>query len=100
MDLGQPDEENLDAIAERMVACGASDAVIVPGREALAQAGLKVIIQAQARYEGGYWNTTGIARPVTVGAILPRLQERGIDTLFTARPAGATTKCAFSSRRT
>ena len=81
VDLGQPDEENLDAIAERMVACGASDAVIVPGREALAQAGLKVI-QAQARYEGGYWNTTGIARPVTVGAILPRLQERGVGTLF------------------
>lgn len=81
VDLGQPDEENLDAIADRMAACGAADAVIVPGREALALAGLKVI-QAQARYEGGYWNTTGIARPVTVGAILPHLRERGIGTLF------------------
>ncbi len=81
VDLGQPDEENLDAIADRMIACGASEAAIIPARDALAQAGLKVI-QAQARYEGGYWNTTGIARPVTVGAILPRLRERGIEVLF------------------
>jgi len=47
----------------------------------LAKAGLKVI-QAQARYEGGYWNTTGIARPITVAAILPELKKRNIGTLF------------------
>ena len=81
VDLGQPDEENLDAIADRMIGCGASEAVIVPGRAALAQAGLKVI-QAQARYEGGYWNTTGIARPVTVAAILSELSDRDIGVLF------------------
>ena len=40
------------------------------------------MIQAQARYEGGYWNTTGIARPVTVRAILPELQKSGIRVLF------------------
>ena len=81
VDLGQPDEENLDAIADRMTACGASRADIIPGRGPLAEAGLKVI-QAQARYEGGYWNTTGIARPVTVAAILPHMERRGIDVLF------------------
>ena len=81
VDLGQPDEENLDAVRDRMIACGASDAAIVPGRDTLALAGLKVI-QSQARYEGGYWNTTGIARPVTVAAILPRMRERGIDVMF------------------
>ncbi len=81
VDLGQPDEASLDAITDRMIGCGATDAAIVPGREALALAGLKVI-QSQARYEGGYWNTTGIARPVTVAAILPQLQSRGIDVLF------------------
>ena len=69
VDLGQPDEESLDAITDRMIACGAKRAQIVPGQEPLAEAGLKVI-QAQARYEGGYWNTTGIARPITVRAIL------------------------------
>ncbi|MCH7745933.1 MAG: argininosuccinate synthase, partial [Chloroflexi bacterium] len=73
--------ENLDAVKDRMIACGAKEASIVPGQEALAQAGLKVI-QAQARYEGGYWNTTGIARPITIEAMLPELQKRGIGVLF------------------
>ena len=39
VDLGQPDEQNLDAVKDRMLACGASDAEVVPGREALAEAG-------------------------------------------------------------
>ena len=81
VDLGQPDEESLDAVSDRMLACGATGAYIVPGQEPLAEAGLKVI-QAQARYEGGYWNTTGIARPVTVRAVLPELRSRDIDVLF------------------
>ena len=81
VDLGQPDEENLDAIKDRMIGCGASDAAIISGRAALAEAGLKVI-QSQARYEGGYWNTTGIARPITVAAILPQMEERGIGVMF------------------
>ena len=81
VDLGQPDEESLDAVADRMLACGASAATVIPGREPLAAAGLKVI-HAQARYEGGYWNTTGIARPVTVGCLLPRLKHEDIPVLF------------------
>ena len=81
VDLGQPDEENLNAVKDRMMGCGASDAAIISGRAALAEAGLKVI-QSQARYEGGYWNTTGIARPITVAAILPHMEERGIEVMF------------------
>ena len=81
VDLGQPDEESLDAVKERMLACGAETAHVVSGQAALAEAGLAVI-QAQARYEGGYWNTTGIARPVTVAAILPELKRRDIGVLF------------------
>ena len=81
VDLGQPDEESLEAVQDRMLACGAKEASIVPGQPALADAGLKVI-QAQARYEGGYWNTTGIARPVTVRAILPELKQRRIGVMF------------------
>ena len=81
VDLGQPDEEEPAAIADRMMACGASSAGIVSGQQPLAEAGLK-IIQAQARYEGGYWNTTGIARPITVRAILPELEARDIGVLF------------------
>ena len=81
VDLGQPDEESLDAVRDRMLGCGAKEARVIPGQMALADAGLKVV-QAQARYEGGYWNTTGIARPVTVAAIVPELQERGTAVLF------------------
>ena len=81
VDLGQPDEESLDAVATRMLGCGAAEATVVPGEEALAEAGLKVV-QAQARYEGGYWNTTGIARPITIAAVLPHLKSRGIGVLF------------------
>jgi argininosuccinate synthase len=81
VDLGQPDEESLEAVADRMMACGAIDARIVPGQDALAEAGLKVV-QALAGYEGGYWNTTGIARPITTAAVLPELRARGIGVLF------------------
>lgn len=81
VDLGQPDEESLDAVKFRMLGSGAESAQIIPGQEALAEAGLRVI-QSQARYEGGYWNTTGIARPITVGAMLPEIRSQDIGVLF------------------
>lgn len=81
VDLGQPDEANIGDIVERMLACGAHDAIVVPGQEQLAQAGLQ-LIQAQARYEGGYWNTTGIARPVTATIVMEELARHDIGLLF------------------
>ena len=81
VDLGQPDEESLDAVKDRMLGSGAESAHIVQGQDALAESGLKVI-QSQARYEGGYWNTTGIARPITVGAMLPEIDAQDIGVLF------------------
>ncbi len=79
-DLGQPDEENIDDIKYRMLASGAEEAVMVDAKEAMALAGIHVI-QAQAMYEGGYWNTTGIARHVTVEALVPEMEKRGITVL-------------------
>jgi argininosuccinate synthase len=81
LDLGQPDEPDLEVVRQRMLACGAASATVLPGQEALAEAGLKVI-QAQARYEGGYWNTTAIARYVTTRLAIAALRERGIAILF------------------
>ena len=81
VDLGQPDEPDLDAVRRRMLACGAVSADILEGKAPLAEAGLKVI-QAQAKYEGGYWNTTAIARYETTRLAIQALQERGIDILF------------------
>ena len=60
-DLGQPDERDVSEIRERMLACGAEDTIIVDAKDALAEDGIR-LIQCQAMYEGGYWNTTGIAR--------------------------------------
>ena len=79
-DLGQPDERNMEEICERMLACGAQEAVLIDAKDALALAGIKVM-QTQAKYEGGYWNTTGIARHITVKALLPELEKRGIRVL-------------------
>src|ERR1043166_4882093 len=69
LDLGQPDEHNLEEVRTRMLAAGAAEAIVIDGRAALAEEGLKVI-QAQALYEGDYWNTTGIARHVTTNLLL------------------------------
>lgn len=79
-DLGQPDEVNLDDIAKRMMAAGAKEAVIVPLREQMAEAGIGAV-QAQAMYESRYWNTTPLGRYVTTAGILPYLVERGITVL-------------------
>lgn len=79
-DLGQTDEEDLGAVAERMRACGAVDAHVLPLRSEMAEAGL-LAIQAQARYEGGYWNTTPLARYVTVQGVVPAALASGVTVL-------------------
>ncbi|MBI1916389.1 MAG: argininosuccinate synthase [Planctomycetes bacterium] len=79
-DMAQPDEPDFDAVRVRMLASGAVDFVSVPLRDAIAEAGLE-IIQAQACYEGRYWNTTGIGRHVIVSGMLPEMRKRGIRTL-------------------
>jgi argininosuccinate synthase len=79
-DLAQPDEKDLSSIRERMMASGAVDFALLDARASLAEAGIKVI-QSQAWYEGRYWNTTAIARYVTVNAMLGEMKRRGITIL-------------------
>ena len=76
-DMAQPDETNFAEIETRMRACGAADFVAVRLYDAIAESGLEVI-QFQARYEGAYWNTTGIGRHVIVAGLLPELRKRNI----------------------
>ena len=59
-DLGQPDEKDINDIKKRMAPCGV-DTVIIDLKEPMAEACFQVI-EAQAMYDGGYWNSTGIAR--------------------------------------
>jgi argininosuccinate synthase len=85
-DLGQPDEEDTEAIHQRMLLAGAADFVLLPAREAISEVGLKVI-QSQACYEGRYWNTTGIARCVLTKAMILEMQKRGL-TIFSHGATG------------
>ncbi|MEI8243801.1 MAG: argininosuccinate synthase, partial [bacterium] len=78
-DLGQPDEKDIDDIRLRMAPCGV-DTAIVDLKESMAQACFEVL-EAQAMYDGGYWNSTGIARAVTVRGLLPEMKKRGCTVL-------------------
>ena len=78
VDLGQPDEKDMRGVAERMRKAGAEEAIILYGKTALAEYMLKVI-QGLAHHEGGYMNTTGIARMATVATALPEISKRGIN---------------------
>jgi argininosuccinate synthase len=79
-DIGQPDEVDIEDIRTRMLACGAQEAVLIDLKADLAETAIAMLI-GQARYEGGYWNTTGIARHVTTRGLLREMSRRGIDVL-------------------
>ncbi len=79
-DLGQPDEPDLKKVQERLLTSGAKESLIVDGKQQIANAGC-LAIQAQAMYEGEYWNTTGIGRHVLVSVVIPEMKKRGLDIL-------------------
>ena len=78
-DLAQPDESDIEDIPRRMAPTGA-ETRIVDLRDSMAKASM-LVIKAQARYDGGYWNTTGIARAVTVHGLLGAMKEAGCTVL-------------------
>jgi argininosuccinate synthase len=78
-DLAQPDETDIQDVAKRMAPTGA-ETRIVDLRESMAKAAM-LVVKAQARYDGGYWNTTGIARAVTVHGLLGAMQAEDCSVL-------------------
>lgn len=78
-DLAQPDETDVSDIKRRMEVTGA-ECHIVDLRNAMADACF-MLLKAQAMYDGGYWNTTGLARAVTVRGLLGRMRELGCTVL-------------------
>lgn len=78
-DLDQPDEENISDVVDRMAATGV-ETHVVDLKQKMAEACF-LMVRAQASYDGGYWNTTGIARAVTVGGLLPAMKEFGCTVL-------------------
>ncbi|MCA9683821.1 MAG: argininosuccinate synthase [Myxococcales bacterium] len=78
-DLAQPDEDDIENVREKMRPTGA-ETVIVDLKQDMARACFRMI-RTQAMYDGGYWNTTGIARAVTVRGLLGAMRERGCSVL-------------------
>ncbi|MFH1832885.1 MAG: argininosuccinate synthase [Candidatus Levyibacteriota bacterium] len=86
VDLAQPDEQNFNEIKKRLLIAGAKEVVVVDGKNDLAKIGV-LAIQAQAKYEGGYWNTTALARHITTELILREMKKRKIN-IFTHGATG------------
>jgi len=78
-DLGQPDEDDIANVRKRMATCGV-DTIIIDLKDEMAD-GCFDVIQCQARYDGGYWNTTGIGRFVTCQGLVKAMLENQVDVL-------------------
>lgn len=78
-DLGQPDEKDISDVAKKMAPTGVQT-VIVDVKEEMAEACFRTIM-AKGTYDGGYWNSTGIGRAVTVKKLVGEMKKRGISTL-------------------
>ncbi len=77
--LAQPDEEDIADIRTKMAPTGA-ETVIVDLRKEMAE-GCFLVLKSLATYDGGYWNTTGLARAITVRGLLGPMQEHNCTVL-------------------
>jgi len=78
-DLGQPDESDINNVRDRMATCGV-ETIIVDLKAEMAE-GCFDVVQCQAKYDGGYWNTTGIGRYVTCRGLTLAMVENKVDVL-------------------
>jgi len=78
-DLGQPDNEDVNEVVAKMELCGART-VVVDLKDQMAAACFDMV-KAQAMYDGEYWNSTGIARAVTVRGLIPEMKKHGCTVL-------------------
>lgn len=78
-DIAQPDEEDINGVIKKMEPCGAKT-IVVDLQNDMAT-GCFEVIKANAKYDGGYWNTTGIARAVTVKGLLKAMKKEGCNVL-------------------
>jgi len=78
-DLAQPDETDIQDVARKMAPCGV-ETIIVDLKKEMAEACFDTI-RALATYDGGYWNSTGVARAVTVRGLVHEMRRRGVTTL-------------------
>ena len=67
----------MEDVRERMLACGAREMILADLKPEIADAGIQ-LVQAMAKYEGGYWNTTALARHVVVEGLVGEMNERQV----------------------
>lgn len=78
-DIAQPDEVDINDVIEKMAPCKV-DTVIVDLKKEIAEAAFEAIA-CQAYYDGGYWQSTGIGRYVTVRGLLKAMKDAGCTVL-------------------
>ena len=75
VDVGQG--EDLPALAQRALAVGATDAVVVDARERFAAEFLTPAVRANARYEGRYPLVSALSRPLIAQLLVEEARRRG-----------------------
>lgn len=78
VDIGQPGEEGHSFCAEKIPLMQGVRVIDLKGQIA---ATFLEMIRAQAQYDGGYWNTTGVARAVTVKGLVEALRASNCNVL-------------------
>ena len=74
-DVGQG--EDLPALAQRALAAGAADAVVVDARERFAAEFLVPAVRANALYEGRYPLVSALSRPLIAQLLVEEARRRG-----------------------
>ena len=77
--VGQPDEKDINDIKKKMAPTGVQTTIVDVTKE-MAEICFETV-KCQAMYDGGYWNSTGIARAVTVQKLLPAMKKAGCSVL-------------------
>jgi argininosuccinate synthase len=78
-DIGQPDEDDISDVVKKMDPCGVKT-WIVDLKTEIAEAAFECVA-AQATYDGGYWQSTGLGRYVTVRGLIKKMREEGVTVL-------------------
>lgn len=78
-DIGQADHEDVCALARALETAGVA-AVVVDLRDEIARLALD-LVRYQARYDGGYWNTTSGSRMVLVAGLADAMRSAGCTVL-------------------
>ena len=77
--VGQPDEKDINDIKKKMAPTGVKTTIVDVTKE-MAEICFETV-KCQAMYDGGYWNSTGTARAVTVQKLLPAMKKAGCTVL-------------------